>query len=56
MKKELEHIKKGRIIIGSVHDPYQNLEKKFQLTRTILETLKGIRVSLSHSYKIAFNP
>ncbi|MBE3122458.1 MAG: radical SAM protein [Thermoplasmata archaeon] len=40
LKKELEHIKNGRIIIGSVHDPYQNTEKKFKLTRTILETLK----------------
>ena len=42
LKKEIEHIKKGRIIIGSVHDPYQNLEKKFKLTRTILETLKDL--------------
>jgi DNA repair photolyase len=40
LKKELEHIKNGRIIIGSVHDPYQNTEKKYKLTRTILETLK----------------
>ena len=40
LKKELEHIKKGRIIIGSVHDSYQNMEKKYRLTRTILETLK----------------
>jgi DNA repair photolyase len=40
LKKELEQIKNGRIIIGSVHDPYQNTEKKFKLTRTILETLK----------------
>jgi DNA repair photolyase len=40
LKKELEQIKNGRIIIGSVHDPYQNTEKKYQLTRSILETLK----------------
>jgi DNA repair photolyase len=40
LKKELENIKNGRIIIGSVHDPYQNIEKKYKLTRTILETLK----------------
>ncbi len=40
LKKELEHNKKGRIIIGSVHDPYQKTEKKYKLTRTILETLR----------------
>ena len=40
LKKELEHIKNGRIIIGSAHDPYQIAEKKYNLTRTILETLK----------------
>jgi DNA repair photolyase len=40
LKKELEQIKNGIIIIGSVHDPYQNLEKKYKLTRAILETLK----------------
>lgn len=40
LKKELMQISKGRIIIGSVHDPYQNIEKKYKLTRTILETLK----------------
>lgn len=40
LKKELHLIKEGRIIIGSVHDPYQNVEKKFNLTRSILETLK----------------
>ena len=40
LKKELEQITNGRIIIGSVHDPYQNTEKKYKLTRTILETLK----------------
>jgi len=40
LKKELEHIKNGRIIIGSVNDPYQKTEKKYKLTRTILETLR----------------
>ena len=40
LKKELEHNKNGRIIIGSVHDPYQKTEKKYKLTRTILETLR----------------
>ncbi len=41
LEKELQTIQKGRIIIGSVNDPYQNIEKKFQLTHTILETLKN---------------
>lgn len=40
LKKELEDIHKGRIILGSVHDPYQNAEKKYKLTRTILDILK----------------
>lgn len=42
LKKELQNIKNGRIIIGSVHDPYQNSEKKFQLTKSILELLKQL--------------
>ena len=31
MKKELEKIKRGTIIIGSVVDPYQNVEKNYFL-------------------------
>jgi DNA repair photolyase len=40
LEKELQNREKGRIIIGSVNDPYQTLENKFQLTHTILETLQ----------------
>jgi DNA repair photolyase len=40
LRKELEHINNGRIILGSVHDPYQKAEEKYKLTKTILETLK----------------
>ncbi|KYK24083.1 hypothetical protein AYK25_01995 [Thermoplasmatales archaeon SM1-50] len=40
LKKELDTIQNGRIIIGSAHDPYQNIEKKFNLTNAILEILK----------------
>jgi len=40
LEKELQTIKNGRIIIGSVNDPYQNVESKFQLTHSILDTLK----------------
>jgi len=39
LKEELPHLSKGRIIVGSVHDPYQPLEKKFQLTHDILNNL-----------------
>jgi DNA repair photolyase len=45
LTKELQHIKNGRIIIGSVHDPYQNAEKKYELTKSILETLKKYNFS-----------
>lgn len=40
LEKELETITKGRIIIGSVNDPYQNIEKEFKLTSLILQTLQ----------------
>ena len=39
-EKEIKENKKGRIIVGSVHDPYQNAEKKYMLTRKILEKIK----------------
>ncbi|MBN2599264.1 MAG: radical SAM protein [Candidatus Thermoplasmatota archaeon] len=40
LEKELETIPKGRVIIGSVNDPYQDIEKTFKLTRAILEILQ----------------
>ena len=40
LKKELKQVNKGRIIIGSVHDPYQPAEKEYKFARAILETLK----------------
>ena len=39
LKDELKKIKTGRIIIGSVHDPYQKIEKKYKLTRKLLEII-----------------
>lgn len=39
LEEELPNLSNGRIIIGSVHDPYQPLEKKFQLTHNILNRL-----------------
>jgi len=38
--RELKQNKKGTIIIGSVHDPYQKAEKKYQITRNLLKTIK----------------
>ncbi len=40
LKKELTSINHGRIIIGSVHDPYQNAEKEYEITKRVLETIK----------------
>ncbi len=45
LKKELDALTNGRIIIGSVHDPYQNVERKFKFTNTILQTLKEYNFS-----------
>jgi len=39
-KKDLNKLKKGTVVIGSVNDPYQNAEKNFEITRNILEILK----------------
>jgi DNA repair photolyase len=40
LKKELHGIKNGMFIIGSVHDPYQNAEKKYELTKSVLKILQ----------------
>jgi DNA repair photolyase len=40
LESELQHIPKGIIIIGSVNDPYQKIEKKFKITQTILKYIK----------------
>lgn len=40
LEKELESISNGTIIIGSVHDPYQPVEKKYMITKNILLLLK----------------
>lgn len=45
LKKELQGIKNGRVIIGSVHEPYQSTEKKFELTRSILQILQECHLS-----------
>lgn len=39
LKQEIVSLDKKRMIIGSVHDPYQKVEETYQLTRSILELL-----------------
>lgn len=39
LKEEIETLPNGRIIIGSVHDPYQPVENKYHLTHDILKVL-----------------
>jgi DNA repair photolyase len=40
LEKELENLSSGRIIIGSVNDSYQSYEKKYMITRKVLEIIK----------------
>jgi len=44
LKKELKGIEKGKIIVGSVHDPYQRVEKNTGLTRKLL------RIIMKHGF------
>jgi len=41
LRKEIKNIKKGKIILGSVHDPYQNIEEKTGLTRKLLKIIRN---------------
>ena len=40
LEMELEQRKKGRIVVGSVHDPYQNAEVEYKITRELLEVIE----------------
>ena len=40
LKKELETAKKGTVIVGSVHDPYQRAEEELEITRDLLKTIQ----------------
>lgn len=40
LKRELEKTKKGTIIVGSVHDPYQKAEEESRITRDLLKIIK----------------
>lgn len=46
LKRELLTLPRKRVIIGSVHDPYQPIEKDTQLTRTIIKLLLDHRFPL----------
>jgi DNA repair photolyase len=46
LKKELPHLPNKRIIIGSVHDPYQPVEQTYRLTHRILKILKKTNHSI----------
>ncbi len=39
LNKELKKSKKGTIIVGSVHDPYQKAEEEFKITRDLLKII-----------------
>jgi DNA repair photolyase len=40
IEKELKQSKKGTVIIGSVHDPYQKTEESCKITRELLEKIR----------------
>jgi len=40
IEKELKQSKKGTVIIGSVHDPYQKAEENYKITRELLEKIR----------------
>ena len=47
LEKELKRNKPGNIFISSVTDPYNSLEKKYKLTRRVLEKLVNTKFSAS---------
>ena len=40
VENEIKDLSKGMIIIGSVVDPYQNIEKNLKMTRNLLKIIK----------------
>ena len=47
LEKELKRVSSGTIFLSSVTDCYQPLERKYEITRKILEKLKGTKLVVS---------
>ena len=44
-EKDIKNLDKGTIIIGSVHDPYQKIERDTKITREILKIIEKNKLS-----------
>ncbi|MFH1229310.1 MAG: radical SAM protein [Candidatus Aenigmatarchaeota archaeon] len=53
LEKELEKVKSGTVLISSVTDCYQPMERKYGITRKILEKLKNTNLKVSILTKCA---
>jgi DNA repair photolyase len=47
LARQLKRPKEGSVLVGTVTDPYQPLEKKYRITRGCLEALLGSQLSLN---------
>jgi DNA repair photolyase len=47
LARQLKRPKEGSVLIGTVTDPYQPLEKKYRITRGCLEAFLGSQLSLN---------